>query len=243
MRGDDRQKRRIGTVALVALAVAAVVLAGVAPASAREDGSTVREFKLQYVSVKDAAAAITPLLSEKGSVSLQPSQSRISVQDRPEVIKKVAERLAVIDRKPGGYVLQVELLEGVKGELPAKLRAEVSRRVLKTSRFTSFRRISLTTLEGELGTAVEAELGEGYHLSFEPAQYDSPVHIRGQGSVMELRKALLERAKKAGDEPVVVVRITGVLSENQEIHQEVAPSEDATSGVVLIFKALKVAGG
>lgn len=243
MKVDDRPTHRIGSTALVALAMAAAVLAGAVPASAREDGSTVRVFKLQYVSVKDAAAAITPLLSEQGSVSLQPSQSRISVQDRPEVIKKVAERLAVIDRKPGGYVLQVELLEGVKGELPAKLRAEVDMRALKMYPFTSYRRISLTTLEGELGTPVEAELGEGYHLSFEPALLDSPYHIRGQDTVMELRKALLEHLKKAGEEPVVVVRITATLSENQETHLGAAASEEATSGVVLILKALKVAGG
>lgn len=235
-----------GAPGAVAVVVIVALLVAASPLIAREAGTTVRVFKLHYISVKEAANAVEPLLSEQGSVTLQPRQDRISVQDRPEVIAKVAERLEIVDRKPSSYRLQVELLEGVRSSLPESVETEVDPRMRRMFPFKAYRRIGLTHFDGELGDPVEADLGEGYHLSFEAASLvtaDTPWHIPNPDSRMELRTLLLELIRKPGQAPVEVVRTRVVLSENQEAFIGAAGSEDSPTGLVLILKALKVAGG
>lgn len=48
-----------------------------------------RVFTLEHASVSEVSAAVQPLLSEEGSMTLRPKLSRIIVQDQPEVIDRV----------------------------------------------------------------------------------------------------------------------------------------------------------
>lgn len=224
---------------IVILLVTSPVLA------AKHTGTVVKVFHLQYISVMDASAVVQPMLSEYGSVTSQPRRSRLTVQDRSEVIEKVSQRLAEIDRLPGEFWLQVELLEGRDASLPVRLRADVDARLKQMFSFEAYQRIGSVRFEGVIGESLEASFGSDYHLSFVVTSFDvaneSPYHIPNTGERLVLQSVVLERVVKGSDgKPVTLelVRTKVVLSESQEAFITIAGSEGSKSGAVLILKSL-----
>jgi hypothetical protein len=182
------------------------------------------------------------MLSESGSVTLQPRRSRITVQDRPEVVAKVAEALARLDRKPAGYRLRVELLEGTSAQIQPEQRARVEPRLRRMFHFPNFRRIGAADFEGDIGDQAMATLGSGYRISFVPETLgvteDSPYHIPDPGTRLQLQSLVLERAADGGRDQVEVLRTRVVISPKQEVYIGAGGSEEADHGLVLILKAL-----
>jgi type II secretory pathway component GspD/PulD (secretin) len=92
-----------------------VAVIGIATALVAADTDTVsRAFELEHASVLEVSAAVQPLLSEFGSLTVQPKLSRIVVQDRSDVMKRVTTLIEELDRVPGLYSVQIELLEGTE---------------------------------------------------------------------------------------------------------------------------------
>ena len=90
-----------------------------------------RVFRLDFASISEVSVAVQPMLSESGSLTLHPSRSRITVQDLPEVVDRVAQRIAELDRMPGHFRIKIDLLEGRPagdGSLPGRVRTPCRRR-------------------------------------------------------------------------------------------------------------------
>jgi hypothetical protein len=222
-----------------------VLLAGLAATTAADESSTIaRVFNLRYVSVSDAADAIQPLLSEGGSLTVQPHKSRVTVQDSPQVVARVADVIAELDKSPKKYSILVELLEGTDEQIAADRRAKVDSRVKRMFPFPSYRRIGSTVFEGELGSVASANLGDSYRISFLPnplrLSSSSAYGIPDIGDRVQLEKFTLEQLseKEDGEQGVVEVIRTDVhLSANQEVIIGAGASEDSRSGLVLIIQA------
>ncbi len=207
-----------------------------------------RVLTLEHVSVAEASAAIQPLLSENGSLTIQPSRSRMTVQDVPAVVGKVTELVAELDRAPGLYRIHVELLQGssvpYSSGQPA---AEVDPRLRKMFDFTSFHHLAGTTVEGEVGGAAEAELGREYKISFQPdaIEYspDTPWGAPNPGDRIHLRHVVLKRvgvdAATGVRTSTDLLRTNMMLSANQKVYIAAGSSEDAANGLVLIVHALE----
>jgi hypothetical protein len=227
------------------LLIAALLVVVVAPlAWADPPTTTVRMFRLRHVSVLEASQAVQPLLSESGSLTLQPHQSRITVQDRPEVVEQVAEAIRKLDHRPDLYHLRVELLAGSTEAAISKPEATVDPRLRRMFRFTSYHRIGSADFEGELGDAAVARLGSRYRISFVPASLgiteDTPWGIPNPGTRIVLQSLVLERLVEGESEAgsVEVLRTRVFLSPNQEAIIGAGGSEESTSGLVLILKAM-----
>ena len=100
-------------------------IVAVALSAADRSSTTVRVFNLKNASVIEAFTAIEPLLSNDGSVTVQPSRGRITIQDSPEVVGRIASMMAELDRIPGEYRIEVELLEGLDVERAPELAPEL----------------------------------------------------------------------------------------------------------------------
>ena len=64
---------------------------------ADESATTTRVFQIQHTSVAEASSAVQPLLSENGTLTVQPQKNRITVQDTAEIVQRVADVLAELD--------------------------------------------------------------------------------------------------------------------------------------------------
>ena len=211
--------------------------------------TTVRVFQVRYRSVTEVAAAVQTLLSEEGSLTVHPGQSRITVQDRPEVVVRAAEMIARMDRSPNRFLIDVVLLQGVAEELPPAQRAPVDARLKRMFPFVSYRRIGATSVDGVMGEPASADLGEGHRVSFLASALaisnDTPWGIPETDNRIHLQLLTLRRitTDPAGKQRAVEVLKTSIyLSEKQEVFIGAGASEDSTQGLVLILQANEIGG-
>jgi hypothetical protein len=229
------------------LCLALLAASFVTLAAAEDVTTTVRVFHLRHVSVMDASAAIQPVLSDEGSLTLQPHKSRLTVQDRPDVVAKVAKIIQTLDRLPEMYRLHVELLEGTKmtQEPISHPQTKVDQRLKRMFNFDTYRRVGTADFEGQMGDEAMANLGSGYRITFvaeslvvENAPYGMPnagARIQLHGMVLS---RMVEDAESAEAHAVEVLRTKVVLSPKQEVIIGAGSSEASSSGLVLILKAL-----
>jgi len=211
--------------------------------------TTVRVFQVRYRSVTEVAAAVQTLLSEEGSLTVHPGQSRITVQDRPEVVVRAAEMIARMDRSPNRFLIDVVLLQGVAEELPPAQRAPVDARLKRMFPFVSYRRIGATSVDGVMGEPASADLGEGHRVSFLASALaisnDTPWGIPETDNRIHLQLLTLKRitTDPTGKQRAVEVLKTSIyLSEKQEVFIGAGASEDSTQGLVLILQANEIGG-
>ena len=209
-----------------------------------------RVFTLQHVSVSEATAAVQPMLSSEGSLTLQPSRSRITVQDFPEVVDRVARVVGELDRLPEHYRVHIELLEG-GAEQPFGSAAEVEAndRLKKMFKFPAYRRLGSAVVEGELGADARASLGSGYRVSFlariPTVSPDTPWGMPDPGTRIQLRGLTLEHMRSSANGEQVsreFLRTNILLSPNQKVYIGAGSSEDSETGLVLIVH-VQDAGG
>ncbi len=234
--------RRLIPLVLVIAVIVPSLAAGPVP-------TTVRVFHLRHCSVTEAAAAVEALLTEDGSLTVQPRRARITVQDRPDVVERAAEVIAELDQPPGRYLIEVEILEGVQRMLPADQRADVADRLLRMFPFTSYRSIGVATFNGVVGEPAEAALGEGYHLSFLAESLgigdDTPFGIPRPGSRIHLQWLSLSKLTDSSSgrlQTAELLRTSVFLSENQEVILGAGASENSARGLVLILQAHTIGG-
>ena len=227
------------------LSVTVVVLMAAAMAGAADPETTARVFQLRYVSVMDAMTAVQPLLSEHGSVTMQPKRSRLTVQDRADVVERVAAMIESLDRAPVVYRIRVDLLEGIRDAAFSSPGVEVPERVKRMFGFEVYRRLGATSFEGDVGTEASADLGTAYRVSMMPEMVGSaamPFGTPDLSNRLHLEWLRLERLPRAGagGQPVEVLRTSGFLSTDQEIVIGAAGSENASTALVLIVRAEKI---
>jgi hypothetical protein len=218
------------------------------PAALAAPGPTaVRAFQVEHIDLADVAAAIQPLLSEDGSLTVQPHRSRITVQDRPEVVAEVARVIAEIDKKPMDYSVEVDLLEGRGEDLAPQQRIEVDSRLKRMFPFAAYRRIGTARLEGVTGQTATADLGEGYRVTFLPSSLGigekTPWGIPRPGTRVHLQWLTLERVRESvtGEQRMAeVARASVFLSVKQEVLIGAGASEESSSGLVLKLQAISI---
>jgi hypothetical protein len=222
---------------IVTMFLAAVVMAADPP-------TTVRVFNLHFTSVAEASSAVQPLLSENGSLTVQPRKSVLTVQDSPEVVARVADVIARLESPPMRFQIAVELLEGTRGELAEGLRVEVDRRVTRMFPFASYRSIGSALFEGEVGSTATADIGEGHRLSFvvTPVRVSrkSAFGIPDVGARIQLGEFTLEKltaGRSGAGTAVEIIRTDVYLSPDQEVIIGAGGSEESPSGLVLILRA------
>ncbi len=229
-------------------AVIVLVLVALTAAAAVETVS--RVFTLRYLSVAEATTAVQPLLSGEGSLTLQPSRARITVQDFPEVIDRVVKVIDQLDRPPDRYRVRIELLEGgAERPFGAANEVEATDRLRKMFKFPSYRSLGSAVLEGELGGDTQASLGAGFQISFvaqlPPHSSESPWGAPDPGDRIQLRSLTLERLRAGADGAQLsqqYLRTNVLLSPNQKVYIGAGSSEDPETGLVLIVQVQEPGG-
>jgi len=229
-------------------AVIVLVLVALTAAAAVETVS--RVFTLRYLSVAEATTAVHPLLSGEGSLTLQPSRARITVQDFPEVIDRVVKVIDQLDRPPDRYRVRIELLEGgAERPFGAANEVEATNRLRKMFKFPSYRSLGSAVLEGELGGNTQASLGAGFQISFiaqlPPHSSESPWGAPDPGDRIQLRSLTLERLRAGADGAQLsqqYLRTNVLLSPNQKVYIGAGVSEDPETGLVLIVQVQEPGG-
>jgi len=224
------------TISVLFLSTVAIAL------SAADQSTTVRVFNLKNASVSEAFDLIEPLLSADGSVTVQPSRGRITIQDSPEVVARITTLINSIDRTPGEYRIEVELLEGLDVEQASDLPPDLDRRLHRMFPFKSYRRAGSTVFQGAFGQPTTASLSSNYRLSFlaesSNVSESTPWGVADMGNRTQVKWLRLDRLRTGygGQEKLdEMLRTTVFLSPRQKMIIGAGSSEDSASGLVLIL--------
>ncbi len=215
---------------------------------AAEVDTVSRVFTLNHVAVMDVSTAVEPMLSEHGSLTLQPSRSRLSVQDVPAVVEKIAGVIDELDRAPDHFSIHIDLIEGSETSYSsAQPAVEVDSRLRSMFKFPSYRRLGGATLEGEIGNAAVALLGDAYQISFvaQKVEYspNTPWGAPNPGNRIQLRHFLVKwvgEGKEGNEKSTPLLQTSLFLSPNQTVYIGAGKSEDAENGLVLIVHAQSI---
>ena len=135
---------------------------------------TVRSFQFKYKDAGKAAAAIKPLVSSDGSVSIQPSTNSLVVTDRPDNIREIAAMLARFDAPSQLFKLRIRIVGAGRTDgsarVPDSLRDVAPK--LAVLRFNSFDDLGDATAQGKEGDPAIVELSSGYRADFKFGELD-----------------------------------------------------------------------
>jgi hypothetical protein len=151
-------------------------MSGVVIADQSERPVTGRSFQFKHKDAERAAAAIRPLLSADGSVSIQSSNNTLMVTDRPEVIRNVAAALEKYDVPGQSFRVSVRLVAASRGSgtprVPEELK-EISAKLSGVLKFNAFEKLGEMTITASEGAPVSIDqLAQNYRSDFRVGEYD-----------------------------------------------------------------------
>lgn len=216
--------------------VAAVALA--APAYFAHAEDEVRVYQLRYRPARDAAGLVEPLLSDTGSLLLQPKSNTLTVRDERAVLDRVAKAVAVWDVPPSAYrVLLRVLLASMTAPVSGPAFGPgfgVDDWLLKVLKYKSFEEVDALAVTAVEGTQVEASLGQQYEIRFtlRAGILDSERVI-----LSKLQFSRREKSESGSEVLSPLLRSTVSLKLGQTGVVGAAQSEEASQALVLVLRA------
>jgi hypothetical protein len=134
----------------------------------------VRSFSFKFKQADKAAAAIKPLLSKEGSMSIQPSTNSLVVTDRAENMKAVAKLIGDFDKEPQSFRLSVRIVAASRLEGNPKIPDDLKdvARKLAILPYNSFESVGEATVQGKEGDPGLFDMATGYRADFKFGEYD-----------------------------------------------------------------------
>jgi hypothetical protein len=147
------------------------------PAAAAADAKpalAVRSFSFKFKQADKAAAAIKPLLSKEGSMSIQPSTNSLVVTDRAENLKSVAKLIGDFDKEPQSFRLYVRVVGASRVEGTPKIADDLKdvARKLAILPYNSYESVGEATVQGKEGDPGLIDMSTGYRANFKFGEYD-----------------------------------------------------------------------
>jgi hypothetical protein len=215
-----------------------VLLLLFAAAGAVAATAEVRVFQCRFRPAREAAAIAVPLLSTDGSLEIQPKQNTIVVNDRPDVLQRVAGALAAWDLAPAKYHVRLRLImasntpapDGRGGPRIQGLGSEL----VGMFNFSTYEDIDSLELTASDGNTLETGLGKVYRVQM--SLHSMP------GDARRLQLAPFELIRREGmDKGVEVMRPMIRSSVSLKIGQTgiliAAGSEGAAKALIVILAA------
>lgn len=136
-----------------------------------EKGIGVKLFNIKFKNVDDVAAIITPLLSDFGSLTIQPKLKTITIQDYSDNLKRIDEAVREYDMPPKNVeviinlILATEKPGGAGGGIAKEIRG-VSEALSDFTRWTEYERIGSVVITSMEGSESVSSIGDTYRVKF-----------------------------------------------------------------------------
>jgi hypothetical protein len=228
-----------------AAAVAGLVLAMLLPAlSLRAADVVVRVFSLKYRRAEEAALLVGPLLTESGSVIVQPRLNTLTVRDVAPAVERTAQAIASYDVPPRAVSISIALLKasdepaapGAKREVSDEIRG-VGERLKKLFKMTSFNRLDSVVVQGTEGDPIAYAIGGEYRLEFviegsrEEASKETTIRLK------DVAFERIRRDEKGKDVRRELLRTSINVTVGQPFILGVGRDEAASGALFLVFDA------
>jgi hypothetical protein len=230
---------------VLAFAVLATLSGGLAGQEARKNGQqSVRVFSPSYRTQEELVGLIQPLLSEDGSIMIQPRTRSITVKDRPAVLDHIAKVVAAADLPPRALELSVTLLRAGSGRIvgePAQKTQEMATvrdRLKKLFSFDSYSILESVSFVGIEGNSAGFPMGKDFRLDFRLGRSTDD-------SIAKVADLVLSRLREENGKPEWkdVLRTSINVAIGQPFVLGVGKDEAARGALFLVFQASPVPPG
>jgi len=219
---------------LLALSGAAFAEPAAAAADAKQ-ALAVRSFTFKFKQADKAAAAIKPLLSKEGSMSIQPSSNSLVVTDRAENMKAVAKMIGDFDKEPQSFRLYVRIVGASRVEgtpkIPDDLK-DVSRKLAMLP-FNSYEAVGEATVQGKEGDPGLINMATGYRADFKFGEYDP---ASDSIAVNDLQIARLTGAQKDQLTPLLKTTLNLTIGQPYILGAAKGPQSQRALMIVLVAR-------
>ena len=238
-----RSRRRNLVIAAICAAVA--VAAVIAEATPTVPAVVVRVFSLKYHAPDAALPVVSPLLTDGGSVIVQPKGNTLTVRDTVAAVERASKALTTWDVPPRAMQLGITLLKATSGQrpevangkpsggkqdVPEEIRG-ISDRLRKLLNVTDCGRIDSVVVQGVEGQTVAYVIGGEYRLEFLLEPSGDPRQIRLKGLAFER----LHRGPGVVEARKDILRTTINVGVGQPYILVVGRDEAAAGALVLVF--------
>jgi hypothetical protein len=185
-------------VAAAALAASVLVALLARPATGAPSVVVVRVFALKHRAADEALQVVRPLLSDAGSVMLEPKTNELTVRDTATSVERAAQAIAAYDVPMRGVDVAVTLLKETSDRKDAPSMTDASAEIRgigeslkKRFNVASFTRLDSVIVRGFEGQRVAYVIGGSYRLQFvlDPSR---------DGRNLQFRDLSLERVRREG---------------------------------------------
>jgi len=226
------------------LLVLALLFGASRPAAVPVAEVVVRVFALKYHAPEDAVAVVRPVLTEGGSVIVQPKGNVLTVRDSAAAVERAARTIAAWDVAPRSIDLRITLIRAAVEPRPGPGVAPVpvmerelegiGDRLRQLFRFTSYTRLDTLLVQGAEGQTVTSVLGRDYRIEFQIEGSDDLRQVRLKGLTFEHLRPVPGPgiAVPRGD----ILRTTLNVPVDQPFILAVGRDEAATGALVLVFR-------
>ena len=208
------------------------------PAAAAADAKpalAVRSFTFKFKQADKAAAAIKPLLSKEGSMSIQPSTNSLVVTDRAENLKSVAKLIGDFDKEPQSFRLYVRIVGASRVEGTPKIPDDLKdvARKLAILPYNSFENVGESTVQGKEGDPGLIEMQAGYRANFKFGEYDP---ASDSIAVNDLQIARLTGAQKDQLTSLLKTSLNLTIGQTYILGASKAPQSQRALMIVLVAR-------
>jgi hypothetical protein len=219
---------------LLALSGAAFAEPAAAAADAKQ-ALAVRSFTFKFKQADKAAAAIKPLLSKEGSMSIQPSNNSLVVTDRAENMKAVAKMIGDFDKEPQSFRLYVRIVGASRVEgtptIPDDLK-DVSKKLAMLP-FNFYEAVGEATVQGKEGDPGLINMSTGYRAAFKFGEYDP---ASDSIAVNDLQIAKLTGVKKDQLTSLLTTTLNLTIGQTYILGASKAPQSQRALMIVLVAR-------
>lgn len=200
------------------------------------DTTGVRVFVLKYKSVEEATFFVRPLMSDAGTIVLQPKVNAITVTDRPSVLNTIARALAQFDVPPRGFSIAIKMVRASTGVSAGNLSREIGgigNKLREVFHFNDYSLVDSAVLHGAEGHSLNYLLGGEYRVSFR-------VDPMGQGRILRFSDFTLARENtdsRGRRVDIPLFRTTVNMALNQTLVLGASREEGSKKALILILLA------
>lgn len=154
---------------LCAVLLAPVCAAQAAPPAPAQGGDLVlHAYTMRYRQASDAISLVFPLLSQRGTVELQPATNTIVIRDSPAALGRIVPILRSYDHPSRPLNLDIYIVRAIRapGAARSELPDELTRRLRGLLPYDVYEVEAQAQLASREGQAVTYALGKEYEVSF-----------------------------------------------------------------------------
>jgi hypothetical protein len=136
-----------------------------------EDGLVLHAYMLKHQRASDAIPLVHPLLSDRGTVELQPADNTLVIRDTPGALSRILPVLRSFDHAPRPLRVEIMIVRASKSNVSppmnhSDLPEELTRRLRKILLYDNYDMEAQAQLQPVEGESLTYEIGEGYVVAF-----------------------------------------------------------------------------